>query len=93
MRTREEVVSAFTPVVKLSEVQKTAILKLEIAFRDLATDIVDLVPETPDRTAALRKLLESKFTCTQAVTHYKPLPVQSAQAKEKEENAQKQKGR
>ncbi len=69
MRTRDEVIHAFTPVMKLSEGQKMRLLKLENQFKDTATEILDLVPECADRTSALRKLLEVKFTCSQAVTH------------------------
>ncbi len=46
------------------------LLKLQNAFIEMATDIADLVPECPDRTASLRKLLECKFTAVQALTHY-----------------------
>ena len=69
MRTRDEVIHAFTPVMKLSEGQKMRLLKLEVAYKDLATEILDLVPESADRTSALRKLLEVKFTTSQAITH------------------------
>lgn len=75
MRTVAEINYAFTPVAKLSEIQRSAMLKTEIAFKELATDIADLVPECPDRTAALRKLLEAKMTCTQAITHATPFGV------------------
>lgn len=69
MRTAEEVNFAFSPVSKLTEVQKQEILKTEMGFKDLATDLVALVPESPDRTVALRKLLEAKMMMVQAITH------------------------
>jgi hypothetical protein len=71
MRTIEEVKFAFTSVGKLDEITRTKLLKLENSFKELATDILDLVSESADRTACLRKLLESKFTAVQALTHYK----------------------
>ena len=67
--TKDEVVFAFSPAGKLTEVQKTKIMKIENAFKDVATDIVDLVPCSADRSSALRKLLDAKFTCVQAITH------------------------
>jgi hypothetical protein len=75
MRTREEVKHAFTPVTKLDQVKLSTMLQLQMRFLDLADDIMLNVPECPDRTAALRKLLECKFTCIQAVTHSKPVPI------------------
>lgn len=72
MRTADEVKYAFTAVGKLDTGLSQRILRLEIAFRELASEVFDLVPESADRTAALRKLLESKMTCVQAISHYKP---------------------
>lgn len=69
MRNRDEVIHAFTPVGKLDEVQKQCMMKIEMATRDLATDIIELVPDCADRISALRKLLEAKFNCVQAITH------------------------
>jgi hypothetical protein len=69
MRTQQEVVHAFTPNDKLDTVQKNCILKIQNNFKDLATDVIDLVPDSPDRTSALRKILEAKFNCIQAITH------------------------
>ncbi len=90
MRTREEVIHAFTPVgAKLDEVQRMALLKTENAFKDLATDLIDFLPECADRTAALRKLLEAKMTCTQAITH----AVKSKENQNVKENQQQQKAK
>lgn len=82
MRTAEEAKFAFTPVGKLGVTTTHKILKIENEFRDLALSVVDLVPESADRTAALRKLLEAKMTCVQAISHDKSLGVQAAQAPE-----------
>lgn len=68
MRTQPEIKYAFEPQ-KLSETQKHLILKTEMAFKELAETIIDLAPETADRTAALRKVLEAKFMTVQAITH------------------------
>ncbi len=70
MRTKLEVLNAFTPNPRLTQVQNMALMKTNKAFQDLAVELIDLVPECADRTAALRKLLESKFTCIQAITHH-----------------------
>lgn len=69
MRTREDVIDAFTPKHKLSEGQKQRMLRLEVLMKETATEVLDLVPECADRTAALRKMLEAKRTLTQAITH------------------------
>lgn len=77
MRTKAEVVHAFTPVGKLDTSLTHKIMRVEIAFRELASELTDLVPESADRTAALRKLLESKMTCVQAISHVKEVAVQA----------------
>ena len=69
MRTKAEITHAFTPNTKLSVAQKQILLNLQVAFIDFATMIQSEVPECADRTSALRKLLEAKFMCSQAVTH------------------------
>ncbi len=73
MRTLEEVKDAFTPVGPLTATQQMRLLKLEKMFREAAADVVDLVPESENRTAAIRKMLEAKFTCVQEITHSKGL--------------------
>ena len=78
MRTKDEVKYAFTPVGKLDQAQKMRMMKIEKAFIELGTDIIDLVPECADRTSALRKLMEAKFTATQAITHYTPVEKPAA---------------
>ncbi len=70
MRSKDEVKYAFTPVGKLNKVQENCLLKLQVAFIELGTEIIDLVPNCADRTSALRKLQEAKFTCVQAITHF-----------------------
>lgn len=69
MRTRDEIIYAFTPQEKLGPVQKAALQRMDTAFKELATDVLDNVPETADRTSALRKILEAKMMCSQAITH------------------------
>lgn len=69
MRTSAEVLHAFTPVGKLPPGHTQRLLRMETLFKDAALEIVDLVPESADRTAALRKLLEAKMTCVQAISH------------------------
>lgn len=72
MRTRDEVLYAFTPQKKLDPGQIARLQKIEMNFKELATDILEFCPETPDRTVAFRKLLESKMACSQAITHVLP---------------------
>lgn len=69
MRTQQEVVYAFTPTSKLSESDKMANLHLQKLFIDAATELIRLVPESADRTSALRKLLECKLMAVHALTH------------------------
>ena len=71
MQTREEIVKAFTPIEPkfLTQTQKAVLGKLHMAFLDLATTIEMDVPACADRTSALHKLMECKFSCSQAVTH------------------------
>ena len=69
MRTLVEAKSAFAAVDKLNQGQTMRLLKLEKAFQSFTEDVFDLVDECPDRTAALRKLLEAKWTLCHAVTH------------------------
>lgn len=86
MRTAKEVTYEFTPQGKLEPVATNKLLKIETAFKDLATDIIDLVPECAHRTAALRKLLEAKMTCSQAISHP---PVQPQEPKNAQASTQK----
>lgn len=71
MRTRKEVVHAFSPVAKLSPAQKQRMLRVEVMLKEVAEEIIELVPDCPDRTSAIRKVLEAKFNCVQAITHNK----------------------
>jgi hypothetical protein len=77
MKTPAEVVHAFSSVDKLSPGDNMRLLKINARFKDMASEVMDLVPECPDRTVALRKLLEAKFTCVQAITHANAKPVQA----------------
>lgn len=49
---------------------KQHILRLEVAFRDLAVEITDLVPNNASRRDALKKLLVAKWTATHAISHH-----------------------
>lgn len=78
MRTKAEITHAFTPVGKLNSTQTMKMNKIAIAFKSLALDVEDLVPETADRTSALRHLMLAKFECVQAITHEKQPIVKAA---------------
>lgn len=68
MKTQNEVASAFAPTARLSSLSGMAVLKVEVAFRELATEILELVPDSPGRITALYKLLDAKTACVQAIT-------------------------
>lgn len=69
MLNREQIVDGFTPNVKLKPDEKAALINMEKAFIDLATDIEINAPSCPMRTISLNKLLEAKWACSQAITH------------------------
>lgn len=72
MRTIEEIKHAFQPVGKnLDQGQSHRILKVQAALQLAAEEILDLVPECADRTHAMRQVLDAKFWCTQAISHFK----------------------
>lgn len=88
MRSREEVLDAIRPRDPkfLSEVQKQALLRIQLAFEELATSIIDDVPESADRTVACRKLLECKRDCVQAITHTGFQPKEKTDASKQTES-------
>lgn len=59
------------PVSTLDEGQKHRAMKVQKRVQEMAEEILDLVPECPDRTHAFRQLLDVKFWCVQAITHEK----------------------
>lgn len=71
MRTLAEVKHAFTPVGKLDQTKQIKMLHIQSGFEGMASEIMDKVPESADRTHALRQLLDAKFWCVQAITHEK----------------------
>jgi hypothetical protein len=87
IKTLEDLKRAFHPVAskELTEEMKARITRLEYACVEFGSEIIDLVPECADRTAALRKLLEAKFTCVQAITHTR---VETKEVKKDGKNAQ-----
>lgn len=86
MRTKEEALDAFTPVGPLTQTQQVRVQRITNAFKELAIELMDVTPESADRTSALRKCLEAKFMCVQAITHAKELRAneKSSQAIESE---------
>lgn len=92
MRTKDEALRALRPIPpkELSEVQKQAMLKMQVAVEEFAHEIFSNVPECADRTAAVRKLVECKMTCIQAITHTgfeKPETKESTDVKENDKKA------
>ena len=71
MKSIQEVERAFSSVKKLTDEQEILIEVVQNSFSNLATQLVVSVPLSPDRTVALRKLLESKMMAIQAITHHK----------------------
>lgn len=47
-------------------------------FGDLAKQMVETLPRNPERTVALRKLLESKDAAVRAKLAKEPLPLQAS---------------
>ena len=66
-----EILKEFSPNNKLDLVQRQKILKLEVIFKDIASEICDMVPDVNHRSAAIRSLLDAKFYCTHAISHAK----------------------
>ena len=69
MKTREEIVEAFTPKEKLSAVDKAGLLQNQSDFLDIATSVFKNVPGGSMREKALEHLLMAKFLCSQSLTH------------------------
>lgn len=95
MRTLAKAMDAFRPVGPLTTVQQMRMMKLQNAYEALVTEIIDLVPENDDRCRALDKLLESKFSCVQIITHCKELrndPLKEETKVEETPQAPPQKG-
>lgn len=69
MRTKEETSKSFGPPMKLDAVGAMKMMKLNERFKDIAFEVLDLVPEGANRTAAIRKLLEAKMTCVHAISY------------------------
>jgi hypothetical protein len=90
MRTQEEVSKAFEPNEQLSAPQKFHLMAMTKSFQELASEIVQNVPESADRTAALRKLLEAKFSVMHAISHGS-YAVPETKKEVKNEQAQNQK--
>jgi hypothetical protein len=89
MKTRDEVIHAFTPVGNLDQPKKMRLQKLETSFKELATDILDLVPPSGARDLVLIDLLKVKMGATQAVTHYIEKPAaQPPKQENKDEKSQ-----
>lgn len=64
--TMENVEQVFKATVA-NEGQIAAINEIENSFVEQAKKIISHVPRCADRSAALRKLLEAKMTCVQAI--------------------------
>lgn len=54
---------------KIDAVQSQSVLRMEIAFKDIAHDIFDCVPEGPERTRVLNHLLDAKLLSVNAIVH------------------------
>lgn len=61
--------SDFLPVRVLTEEQSDLLRKFETAYASLALIVIEAMPNSAHRTAALRKLLESKMTLIHGITH------------------------
>jgi len=88
MRTLDEALYAMRPVGKLNQVSQQALLHIENSFIELTRDIFRHVPECADRTSALRKLLEAKMMCSQAISHDKGASNDNQKAQKEKNEAQ-----
>ncbi len=68
MNTQADVIYAFTPQ-KLDQTAQQKVLHLEVAYKEMALVVLDMVPEGADRTTAIRRLLESKMIAIQSISH------------------------
>lgn len=92
MRTKEDALKYMRSIEPkfLTEVQKQAMLRLQIGVEEFLHAIFDNVPDSAERTVAVRKLLECKMNCNQAITHtgFEPAVKETKNAKEKEGQSQ-----
>lgn len=72
MRTIDEIKHAFQPVTVRDQGATHRMLKIQQELQLAAENILDLVPECADRTHAMRLLLDVKFWCVQAISHFQP---------------------
>lgn len=56
-------------------------------FGDLAKEMDEYLPENPEKTVALRKLLEAKDCAVRAVFYKDEVPAEAGEAKPSEEKA------
>lgn len=75
MRTKDDVKYAFSSQ-KVDPTRWSKILRTEIAFKELASEMIELASDSADRTAAMRKLLEAKQGFVHAISH--EVPAQEA---------------
>lgn len=69
MKTLAEKLAAVSTQEKLSEVQKSAVFKLDFVFKDFLAEIEVLVSDNPYAMAAFVKILEAKLLYVQSITH------------------------
>lgn len=62
--------SDFQPTLQLDETQRMKMLIINKAFEDLATELLDIVPDGSLKETVLTHLIEAKFLSVHAVTHY-----------------------
>lgn len=89
MRSLPEAKAAFT-AQKLDQGQTMRLLKLEKMFQSNVEDVFDLVPESADRTAGLRLLLQAKWTLSQAVSHGQPTMAPPLEKKNAKKSSQEE---
>lgn len=69
MNTKAEVAKAFQPVNKLSPGQAQRMANITKLYKELGEELIENLPAGADRGSALRKLLDSKTTAMQAISH------------------------
>lgn len=62
-------VTDFKPAESLDEVQRMALLKVAIAFTELAAELETLCPASNHRAICMNHLLTAKMFASQSITH------------------------
>jgi hypothetical protein len=80
------ILKEFSPADKLDQVQRQKIMNLEVAFKELAGEIADSVPDGVSKLSAIKSLLDAKFYCVHAISHAKQVKKEKGEIQNGKEN-------